>query len=111
MLGRLVGVTAAVDVQERVLGFVHTNLIVLPDYLGGARGGRLGHIYVSAEGRKMGLATRMWQVAENWLRTNGAKTVDVQAQVANTVSRALWPHLGFVEEVVQYRKSLSPPAE
>jgi GNAT superfamily N-acetyltransferase len=107
MLGRLVGLTAAMDQEEQVLGFVHTTLVNLPAYLGGARAARLGHIYVAEAGRNLGLATRMWDVAEAWLRSKGVTSVEVQAQVTNTASRSLWPRLGFGEEVLQFRKMLN----
>jgi GNAT superfamily N-acetyltransferase len=106
-LGRHIGVTVALNHDERVLGFVHTSLLYLPDYLGGAKGARLGHIYVAESARKRGLPARMWERAEEWLRDRGAVTVDVQAQMYNNASRSLWPRLGFEEDLVQYRKNLT----
>jgi GNAT superfamily N-acetyltransferase len=86
---------------------MHTTLVFLPDYLGGARGARLGHVFVAEQGRNMGLAKRMWEVAEGWLRASGATTIEVQAQVGNAASRGLWPSLGFAEELAQFRKNLA----
>jgi GNAT superfamily N-acetyltransferase len=107
LLGRLIGLTAAIDADERVLGFIHTTLVYLPDYLGGARAARLGHIYVADDARGFGLPARMWEVAEGWLRAAGATSVEVQAQAGNMPSRGLWPRLGFSEDVIQFRKSLA----
>ena len=102
-LGRLAVVLAAIDPSGRVIAFVHLSLIFLPDYLGGGRAARLHNIFVDNAMRGTGVAVRLVEAVREWVQQKGAESIEVQVQVGNERSIALWKRLGFAPELLQLR--------
>ena len=103
-LGRVAILTLAVTQDERAVGFHHATLAFLPDYLGGGKIARVMSVYVAGPYRRRGIGSRLSASAEEWMRSKGAMSVEVQAPVAEPCSRGFWEKLGLTAELIQLRR-------
>lgn len=104
-LGRLGCLVGAVE-GDRLVGFLHAGLHVLPEFLGGGLAGRISHVFLSPGSRRRGVGRRMVEAAVEWLRDRGADTVEVQVLAQNLSGLAFWEALGWKVELYQMRRSL-----
>jgi ribosomal protein S18 acetylase RimI-like enzyme len=106
MLGKLTFVHLAWDGDE-VCGFVAGTLRTLPAHLGGHRIGALTHIHVSEAQRGRGVGRLLHDALVESFRAKGVELMETDALMHNTASRAFFAELGFREDHVILRKSLS----
>jgi ribosomal protein S18 acetylase RimI-like enzyme len=105
-LGRFGCLVGASD-GDRLVGFAHGSLQVLPDYLGGGLGGFISHLFVRPEVRGSALGQKLAERALLWLQEKGVSSVELQVLVRNERAIRFWEKLGFVPELFQLRKFLS----
>ncbi|GEM_PF-809363 len=104
-LGRLGCLVGAME-GDRLVGFLHAGLHVIPEFLGGGLAGRISHVFLSPGSRRRGVGRRMVEAAVEWLRARGADTVEVQVLSQNLSGLAFWEALGWKVELYQMRKPL-----
>ena len=107
-LGRVGTVAVALDRDDRPVGYLYVVLAVVPGYLEGGKVGRLNSANLLPETRGAGLYRKLYEAAEGWLAENGATALETQVQVANTNAISIYERFGFVRELVQLRKVLTP---
>lgn len=103
-LGRVGLIAVGLTPENRVVGFLYATVVLLPEYLEGARAGRIQAIFITPEARGQGMARRLFDVVEPWLFGLGVTSLEVQTQLVNRRSVETWQRFGFEEEVVQLRK-------
>jgi len=68
--------------------------------------GHISDVYVVPDLRRQGIAARMMQMAEEWLKTQGATSVDLNASARNETALALYRKLGYETHQLNMRKPL-----
>ena len=109
-LGRLGCLVGAIE-GDRLVGFLHAGLHVIPEFLGGGLAGRISHVLLSPGSRRRGVGRRMVAAAVEWLRDRGADTVEVQVLSQNLSGLAFWEALGWKVELYQMRRPLRKPGD
>lgn len=98
--------TVLATLDEKPVGFAHGAIKFLPDYLGGGAVGTVTHIYVESQGRRTGTGKEMARVLEDWFREKKARSVELQVISENDEGITFWENLGYVPELLQFRKLL-----
>jgi len=66
----------------------------------------LGHLFVTGEHRRKGIAQALLRGACDWARERGAKVLELNVLAANDAARTLYRKLGMSELLVHYRMRL-----
>lgn len=69
--------------------------------------GHISEIYVVSEMRRRGIATRLMRTAEQWLREQGAVSVDLDVTAADAGAVAFYQKLGFTTHRLNMKKPLA----
>jgi ribosomal protein S18 acetylase RimI-like enzyme len=93
-LGRFSNVFIA-EVQGRVAGFMLCRLKRVPAYMGGVIVGELSDMWIIPEARRMGIGDKLSRLAIDWLRQQGAHSVEIQVLRDNEASWKLYDKMGF----------------
>lgn len=112
-LGRYSQVHVAV-MDGAVVGFMLSRVRRVPEHWGGVLVGQLSDMWVVPEARRFGVGRELSRLAINWLRDQGAHSVEIQIVSDNAASLKLYDTLGFKHELIQVRmlwdEYLEPPA-
>lgn len=92
--------------DERVVGFAHGTLKLLPSYLGGSKVGTITHVYVLPEFRRYGLGRRLVEELELWLFACGVESIELQVLHLNELGILFWREMGYNLELYQMRKKM-----
>jgi ribosomal protein S18 acetylase RimI-like enzyme len=98
-LGRFSNVFVAETVDEngepRLVGFVLCRLKRLAAHFGGGLTGEISDVWVEPDARRMGIGEGLLRQAAQWMRTQGAISVEAQILKDNQASLSLFESLGF----------------
>jgi ribosomal protein S18 acetylase RimI-like enzyme len=93
-LGRFSNVFIA-EIDGRVAGFMLCRLKRVPAHMGGVMVGELSDMWVIPEARRLGVGEKLSRLALDWLREEGAHSVEIQILKDNEASWKLYERLGF----------------
>ena len=93
-LGRFSNVFIA-EVGGEVAGFMLCRLKRVPAYMGGVLVGELSDMWIIASARRMGIGDKLSRLALDWLRQQGAHSVEIQVLKDNDASWKLYDRMGF----------------
>ena len=93
-LGRFSNVFIA-EIEGNVVGFMLCRVKSLPKYMGGVLVGELSDMWILAKARRMGIGDKLSRLALEWLREQGAHSVEIQVLKDNEASWKLYDRMGF----------------
>jgi len=93
-LGRFSNMFIA-EVEERVVGFMLCRLKRVPSYMGGVLVGELSDMWIDSSARRMGIGDKLSRLALDWMRGQGAHSVEIQVLKDNEASWKLYERMGF----------------
>ncbi len=93
-LGRFSNVFVA-EVDNRVVGFMLCRLKRVPAYMGGVLVGELSDMWIDASARRMGIGDTLSRLAIDWMRQQGAHSIEIQVLKDNEASWKLYERMGF----------------
>jgi ribosomal protein S18 acetylase RimI-like enzyme len=93
-LGRFSDVFIA-EMESEVVGFMLCRLKRVPAYMGGVLVGELSDMWIVAKARRMGIGDKLSRLALEWLREQGAHSVEIQVLKDNEASWKLYDRMGF----------------
>jgi ribosomal protein S18 acetylase RimI-like enzyme len=93
-LGRFSNIFIA-EIDGRVAGFMLCRLKRVPAHMGGVMVGELSDMWVIPEARRLGVGEKLSRLALDWLRKEGAHSVEIQILKDNEASWKLYERLGF----------------
>jgi ribosomal protein S18 acetylase RimI-like enzyme len=93
-LGRFSNVFIA-EVEGRVVGFMLCRLKRVPSYMGGVMVGELSDMWIDSSARRMGIGDKLSRLAMDWMRAQGAHSVEIQVLKDNEASWKLYERMGF----------------
>lgn len=108
-LGRF-SVLLVAELDGKLAGFTLGRLKRTPPYLGGHLAGEISDVWVEPAARGHGLGEALNLAAIEWLRQNGAHTVEAQVLFGNEPIWYLYEKLGFAPELRQVRLSFPAAA-
>ena len=65
--------------------------------------GWLGHVFVTPEHRRQGIASTLVRTAADWTRDRGGKALELNVLSTNEAARKFYKRLGMSEHIVRYR--------
>lgn len=93
-LGRFCNVFIA-EIDGKVAGFTLCRLKRVPDYMGGVVVGELSDIWINTSARRMGIGDKLSRLAFDWMREQGAHSVEIQVLKDNDASWKMYERMGF----------------
>lgn len=87
-----------VEVNGEVAGFMLCRLKRVPAYMGGVVVGELSDMWIIDSARRMGIGDKLSRLALDWLRQQGAHSVEIQILKDNEASWKLYDRMGFKME-------------
>ena len=83
------------EIDGRVVGFMLCRLKRVPAYMGGVMVGELSDMWIDASARRMGVGDELSRIALDWMREQGAHSVEIQVLKDNEASWKLYDRMGF----------------
>lgn len=93
-LGRFSNVFIA-EMEGEVVGFMLCRLKRVPAYMGGVLVGELSDMWIDAKARRRGIGDRLSHLAIQWMREQGAHSIEIQVLKDNEASWKLYDRMGF----------------
>jgi ribosomal protein S18 acetylase RimI-like enzyme len=93
-LGRFSNVFVA-ELDGRVVGFMLCRLKRVPAYMGGVLVGELSDMWIDSTARRMGIGDKLSRLAIDWMRQQGAHSIEIQVLKDNEASWKLYERMGF----------------
>lgn len=93
-LGRFSNVFIA-ELEDRVVGFMLCRLKRVPAYMGGVLVGELSDMWIDSSARRMGIGDKLSRLAMDWMRQQGAHSIEIQVLKDNEASWKLYERMGF----------------
>ena len=93
-LGRFSNVFIA-ELDDRVVGFMLCRLKRVPAYMGGVLVGELSDMWIDSSARRMGIGDKLSRLAMDWMRQQGAHSIEIQVLKDNEASWKLYERMGF----------------
>jgi ribosomal protein S18 acetylase RimI-like enzyme len=93
-LGRFSNVFIA-ELDGQVVGFMLCRLKRVPAYMGGVLVGELSDMWIDASARRMGIGDKLSRLAMDWMRQQGAHSIEIQVLKDNEASWKLYERMGF----------------
>jgi ribosomal protein S18 acetylase RimI-like enzyme len=93
-LGRFSNVFVA-ELDGQVAGFMLCRLKRVPAYMGGVLVGELSDMWIDASARRMGIGDKLSRLAMDWMRQQGAHSIEIQVLKDNEASWKLYERMGF----------------
>ena len=93
-LGRFSNVYVAL-IDDRVVGFMLCRLKRVPLYMGGVMVGELSDMWIIDEARRLGIGDKLSRLAIDWMRKQGAHSIEIQVLRDNEASWKLYEQMGF----------------
>lgn len=93
-LGRFSNVFVA-EIDNHVVGFMLCRLKRVPAYMGGVLVGELSDMWIDASARRMGIGDKLSRLAIEWMREQGAHSIEIQVLKDNEASWKLYERMGF----------------
>jgi GNAT superfamily N-acetyltransferase len=99
------GIVIVAKDYGKTVGFAHGMVKFLPDYLGGFAVGSITHVYVDDDVKRSGIGKVLVHHLEDWFKTKKVHSIELQVISGNPIAKEFWKHLGYQEELIQYRKT------
>lgn len=99
------GMVVLAKESELAIGFAHGMIKFLPDYLGGSAVGTITHVFVDENVRRAGVGRQLVSELEEWFRMKKVHSIELQVITGNPIAKEFWKELGYMEELMQYRKT------
>lgn len=93
-LGRFSNVFVA-EIDHTVVGFMLCRLKRVPAYMGGVIVGELSDMWIEPNARRMGIGDELSRLAIEWMRQQGAHSIEIQVLKDNEASWKLYERMGF----------------
>jgi ribosomal protein S18 acetylase RimI-like enzyme len=93
-LGRFSNVFIA-ELDGQVVGFMLCRLKRVPAYMGGVLVGELSDMWIDSSARRMGIGDKLSRLAMDWMRQQGAHSIEIQVLKDNEASWKLYERMGF----------------
>lgn len=93
-IGRFSQVYVA-ELDGEIVGFMLCRLKRVAAHMGGVLVGELSDMWIEDKARRMGIGDKLSRLALNWLRENGAHSVEIQVLRDNEASWQLYQRMGF----------------
>ncbi len=93
-LGRFSNVFIA-ELDGEVVGFMLCRLKRVPTYMGGVMVGELSDMWIDSKARRMGIGDKLSRLAIDWMRDQGAHSIEIQVLKDNEASWKLYERMGF----------------
>ena len=93
-LGRFSNVFIA-EVEADVVGFMLCRLKRVPAYMGGVLVGELSDMWIDSSARRMGIGDKLSRLAMDWMRQQGAHSIEIQVLRENEASWKLYERMGY----------------
>ena len=93
-LGRFSNIFIA-EVDGQIAGFMLCRMKKVPQYMGGVLVGELSDMWIKSFARRMGIGDKLSRLAIEWLREQGAHSVEIQVLRDNEASWKLYERMGF----------------
>ncbi len=93
-LGRFSNVVVA-EIDGKVVGFMLCRLKRVPAYMGGVLVGELSDMWIVQEARRLGIGDKLSRLAMDWMRAQGAHSIEIQVLRDNEASWKLYERMGF----------------
>jgi ribosomal protein S18 acetylase RimI-like enzyme len=93
-LGRFSNVFIA-ELDGEVVGFMLCRLKRVPAYMGGVMVGELSDMWIYSKARRMGIGDKLSRLAIDWMREQGAHSIEIQVLKDNEASWKLYDRMGF----------------
>lgn len=91
------------ELEGEVVGFMLSRIKRVPHYWGGVLVGTLSDMWIRKKARRMGIGDRLSRNALEWLRGEGAHSIEIQVLESNVASWKLYENMGFKPELRQAR--------
>jgi len=93
-LGRFRNVFIA-EIDGDIAGFMLCRLKRVPAYMGGVLVGELSDMWIDSRARRMGIGDKLSRLAMDWMRSQGAHSIEIQVLRDNEASWKLYERMGF----------------
>ena len=93
-IGRFSNVHIA-EVDGKIAGFMLSRLKRVPAYMGGVLVGELSDMWIIPEARRLGIGDKLSRLAIEWLKSQGAHSIEIQVLRDNEASWKLYERMGF----------------
>ena len=93
-LGRFSNVFIA-EIDGDIAGFMLCRLKRVPAYMGGVLVGELSDMWIDSRARRMGIGDKLSRLAMDWMRSQGAHSIEIQVLRDNEASWKLYERMGF----------------
>jgi ribosomal protein S18 acetylase RimI-like enzyme len=93
-LGRFSNVHIA-EINGQVVGFMLCRLKRVPAYMGGVIVGELSDMWIVPEARRFGIGDSLSRNSMEWMRSQGAHSIEIQVLRDNEASWKLYERMGF----------------
>lgn len=91
------------EMDGEVVGYQAARLKRLPEYMGGVLVGVTAGKWTEPKARRSGIGTKLARLGIEWLREQGAESVELQISEGNTASWELFKQMGAKPEWRLYR--------
>jgi ribosomal protein S18 acetylase RimI-like enzyme len=78
-----------------IVGFMLCRLKQVPAYMGGVLVGELSDMWIEGRARRMGIGDQLSRLAIDWMRQQGAHSIEIQVLKDNEASWKLYERMGF----------------
>lgn len=92
--------------NDRLVGYAHGTIKLLPVYLEGNAVGFFSGLYVEPEQRKNGIAEKLSEILEEWFKYRRVDSIELQVLTENELAITFLGSIGFKKELLQMRKKL-----
>ena len=83
------------ELDGGVVGFMLCRLKRVPAYMGGVLVGELSDMWIDSHARRMGIGDKLSRLAMEWMRSQGAHSIEIQVLRDNEASWKLYERMGF----------------
>jgi ribosomal protein S18 acetylase RimI-like enzyme len=93
-LGRFSNVFIA-EIEDEIVGFMLCRIKRVPQYMGGVLVGELSDMWILPKARRLGIGDKLSRLSIDWLRKQGAHSIEIQVLRDNEASWKLYERMGF----------------
>jgi ribosomal protein S18 acetylase RimI-like enzyme len=91
---------------ERPIGYCMATVMDYPPVFELQQHGFIQDVAVTEVARRHGVASSLFEHAENWLRRRGVRRIELNVAAANEVSQGFWRRMGFKDSIHRWAKDL-----
>jgi ribosomal protein S18 acetylase RimI-like enzyme len=92
------------EIDESIAGYCIATILENPPVISTRQYGYIQDITVASANRRCGIATALFNHAEQWLLSRGITRIELEVSVKNEASNAFWRQLGFGDYLLRLSK-------